>query len=92
ANGYQLCCDLDHWIRRRIRMAYWRQWRKPRTKIRQLMRLGVEIRTAVGCGRSSKGPWRSAKTPGINQVLSLAYLKSQGLYSMRDGWIKLHHS
>jgi RNA-directed DNA polymerase len=34
ANCYQLCCDLDHWIRRRVRMAYWRQWRKPRTKIR----------------------------------------------------------
>ncbi|KEQ17102.1 hypothetical protein GZ78_14590 [Endozoicomonas numazuensis] len=62
------------------------------TKIRQLMCLGVEIRMVVGCGRSSKGPWRSAKTPGINQALSLAYLKSQGLYSLREGWIKLHHS
>ena len=28
ATGYQRCCDLDHWIRRRVRMAYWRQWRK----------------------------------------------------------------
>ena len=28
ANCYQLCVDLDHWIRRRVRMAYWRQWRK----------------------------------------------------------------
>ncbi|CCK75890.1 RNA-directed DNA polymerase (Reverse transcriptase), msDNA [Oleispira antarctica RB-8] len=34
ANCYQLCMDLDHWIRRRVRMAYWRQWRKPRTKVR----------------------------------------------------------
>ena len=32
ANCYQLCIDLDNWIRRRVRMAYWRQWRKPRTK------------------------------------------------------------
>jgi hypothetical protein len=30
--------------------------------------------------------------PGINQALSNAYLKSQGLYELRDGWIKLHHS
>nr|WP_250655471.1 group II intron reverse transcriptase/maturase [Alkalimarinus coralli] len=91
ANCYQLCVDLDHWIRRRVRMAYWRQWRKPRTKVRNLMRLGVHVQAAVACGITSKGPWRSAKTPGINQALSLDYLKSQGLYSLRDGWIKLHY-
>ena len=92
ASGYQRCVDLDHWIRRRIRMAYWRQWRRPRTKVRSLMRLGVHVRSAVACGITSKGPWRSAKTPGIQQALSNAYLKSQGLYALRDGWIALHHA
>ena len=92
ASGYQRCVELDHWIRRRVRMAYWRQWRKPRTKVRSLMRLGVHVKSAVACGITSKGPWRSAKTPGIQQALSNAYLKSQGLYALRDGWIKLHHS
>ena len=91
ANAYQRCVDLDHWIRRRVRMAYWRQWRKPRTKVRNLMKLGVQVQAAVACGITSKGPWRSAKTPGINQALSLAYLKSEGLYSLRDGWIALHY-
>jgi len=92
ASGYQRCVELDHWIRRRVRMAYWRQWRKPRTKVRSLMRLGVHVKSAVACGITSKGPWRSSKTPGIQQALSNAYLKSQGLYALRDGWIKLHHS
>nr|WP_299244921.1 group II intron reverse transcriptase/maturase [uncultured Halomonas sp.] len=92
AIGYQRCCDLDHWIRRRVRMAYWRQWRKPRTKVRNLMKLGVHVRSAVACGITSKGPWRSSKTPGIQQALSNDYLKAQGLVSLRDGWIKLHHS
>jgi RNA-directed DNA polymerase len=91
ASGYQRCVDLDHWIRRRVRMAYWRQWRRPRTKVRSLMRLGVHVRAAVACGITSKGPWRSAKTPGIQQALSNDYLKSQGLYALRDGWIALHH-
>ena len=91
AKGYQRCVELDHWIRRRVRMAYWRQWRKPRTKVRNLMRLGVHVQAAVACGITSKGPWRSARTPGINQALSLKYLKSEGLYSLRDGWIKLHY-
>ncbi|MEE1672440.1 group II intron reverse transcriptase/maturase [Agarivorans aestuarii] len=92
ANCYQLCVDLDHWIRRRVRMAYWRQWRKPRTKVRNLMRRGVHVQAAVACGITSKGPWRSSKTPGIQQALSNAYLASQGLFALRDGWIKLHHS
>ena len=92
ANCYQLCCDLDHWVRRRVRMAYWRQWRKPRTKVRSLMRLGVRVQAAVACGLTSKGPWRSAKTPGINQALSNDFLKKAGLVSLRDGWINVHHS
>jgi len=91
ANCYPLCLDLDHWIRRRVRMAYWRQWRKPRTKVRNLMKRGVRVQAAVTCGITSKGPWRSSKTPGINQALSNAYLKSEGLYALRDGWIKLHY-
>ena len=92
ASGYQRCVELDYWIRRRIRMAYWRQWRKPRTKVRSLLKLGVPVQSAVACGITSKGPWRSSKTPGIQQALSNAYLKSQGLYALRDGWIRLHHS
>jgi len=92
ASGYQRCVDLDHWIRRRVRMAYWRQWRKPRTKVRSMMRLGAHFRSAIACGITSKGPWRSSKTPGIQQALSNDYLKSQGLYALRDGWIKLHHA
>ena len=47
ANGYQRCVDLNNWIRRRVRMAYWRQWRKPRTKVRNLMKRGVHVQTAV---------------------------------------------
>jgi len=33
ANAYQHCMDLDHWIRHRVRMCYWRQWRKPKPKL-----------------------------------------------------------
>lgn len=91
ANAYQQCVELDHWIRRRVRMCYWRQWRKPRTKVRNLMKRGVHVQAAVACGLTSKGPWRSSKTPGIQQALSLAYLKTEGLHSLRDGWIKVHY-
>lgn len=91
ANAYQHCVDLDHWIRRRVRMCYWRQWRKPRTKVANLLKRGVAIQAAVACGITSKGPWRSSKTPGIQQALSNDYLKREGLFSLRDGWIKVHY-
>ena len=91
ANAYQQCVDLDHWIRRRVRMCYWRQWRKPRTKVANLLKRGVAIQAAVACGITSKGPWRSSKTPGIQQALSNNYLKNEGLVSLRDGWINVHY-
>ena len=91
ANAYQQCVDLDHWIRRRVRMCYWRQWRKPRTKVRNLIKRGVAIQAAVACGLTSKGPWRSSKTPGIQQALSNDYLRKAGLFSLRSGWIKVHY-
>jgi RNA-directed DNA polymerase len=56
------------------------------------MSLGVRVQSAVACEITSKSPWRSSKTPGINQVLSNAYLKSEGLVSLRDGRIKLHYA
>ena len=55
------------------------------------MRLGIHVQAAVACGITSKGPWHSARIPGINQALSVKQLKPEGLYSLRYGWIKLHY-
>jgi len=91
ANAYQNCVELDHWIRRRVRMCYWRQWRKPRTKVANLLKRGVRIQSAVAFGITSKGPWRSSKTPGINQAISNDYLAKKGLFSLRNGWVKVNY-
>jgi RNA-directed DNA polymerase len=92
ANTYQLTVDLNSWIRRRLRMCYWRQWRKPRTKVRALVKLGVSERLVIACGITSKEPCRSSKTKGINIGLSNEYLEQQGLVSLREVWIKIHYS
>ncbi|MFA0279994.1 group II intron maturase-specific domain-containing protein, partial [Vibrio sp. 10N.222.55.F8] len=55
ANTYQGCVDLDYWIRRCVRMCYWRQRRKPLTKVQNLLKRGVRIQAAVACGITSKG-------------------------------------
>ncbi|TMN65818.1 Retron-type RNA-directed DNA polymerase [Pseudoalteromonas sp. S1727] len=72
-------------------MCYWRQWRKPRTKVRSLMKLGVSERLAIACGITNKGPCRSSKTKGINIALGNDYLASKGLVSLRDIWINIHY-
>ena len=53
---------------------------------------GVHVQSAVACGITRKGPWRSSRTPGIQQALSNDYLKAEGLASLRDVWIRLYHS
>ena len=43
---------------------------QPRTKVRSLVKLGVRVQSAVACGITAKGPWRSSKTAGVIQCLS----------------------
>ncbi|MCU7806232.1 MAG: group II intron reverse transcriptase/maturase [Candidatus Thiodiazotropha sp. (ex Lucinoma borealis)] len=91
ANQYQLCVELDSWIRRRIRQCYWKQWRKVKTKVRNLLKLGVKQKLAVFCGMSSKSYWHSSKTEGINKGLSNKYLKDLGLVSLKEKWVVIHY-
>lgn len=89
---YRPLPELDHWIRRRIRMCYLKQWRKPRTRIRNLIKLGTRARTAVSLGLSSKGPYRLAKTLATHSGMTNQWLEQQGLVSVRALWIKLHYA
>ena len=79
---------LDNWIRRRIRMCYWKQWRWVRTKIRNLLALGVNPKSAILHGMSSKSYWHMSRTPVVRQALSNVWLRAQGLLSVKDLWRK----
>lgn len=89
---YRPLPGLDQWIRRRIRMCYLKQWRRPRTRIRNLIRLGTRTRTAVSLGLSSKGPYRLAKTLATHSGMTNKWLEKQGLVSVRERWIKFHYA
>ena len=47
---YRPLPELDDWIRRRIRMCYWKQWRWPRAKIRHLLNRPLRTRMVGGVG------------------------------------------
>lgn len=89
---YRPLPGLDEWIRRRIRMCYLKQWRKPRTRIRNLIKLGTRTRTAVSLGLSSKGPYRLARTLATQSGMTNQWLEEQGLVSVRELWVKFHYA
>ena len=85
---YRPIPELDEWLRRRVRMCYWKQWRWPRTKIRHLLDLGVSLKTAIQHGVSSRSYWHMARTPAMQQALSNDWLRAQGLLSIKALWCK----
>jgi RNA-directed DNA polymerase len=85
---YRPIPELDEWIRRRVRMCYWKQWRWARTKIRHMLSLGVALKAAIQHGVSSLSYWRMARTPVTQQAMSNTWLKEQGLLSVKDLWCK----
>jgi RNA-directed DNA polymerase len=87
---YRPVPEIDHWIRRRIRMCYWKQWRWARTKVRNLLALGTHRRQAVMTAISRKSYWHLSKTLATQTGMTNQWLASQGLISVRDLWIKAH--
>ncbi|MEO1352021.1 MAG: reverse transcriptase domain-containing protein, partial [Cyanobacteria bacterium J06635_15] len=80
--------DLDGWLRRRIRMCYWKQWRRPRTRISKLLALGTDKRHAILTGISRKGYWHLSRTLATQSGMTNEWLAQQGLLSIRDLWMK----
>jgi RNA-directed DNA polymerase len=81
--------ELDGWLRRRIRMCYWKQWRRPRTRIANLLKLGTSKRHAISTGISRKGYWRLSKTLATQTGMTNEWLEQQGLLSIRKLWMKV---
>lgn len=89
ASQLKLFDRLDQWIRRRIRMCYWKQWRRPKRRREMLIRLGVPRRQAIRHARSRKGYWHMAKSIASGVGLTNAWLAEQGLLSMKTLWAEL---
>ncbi|WP_327860534.1 group II intron maturase-specific domain-containing protein, partial [Aneurinibacillus thermoaerophilus] len=62
--------NLDAWVRRRLRMCLWKEWKLPRTKVKRLLALGVPRGKAYEWGNSRKGYWRIAKSPVLHLLIN----------------------
>lgn len=88
---YRPIPEMDHWLRRRVRMCYWKQWRYCRTKVRRLLSLGTNLKLAIGVGLSRKGPWHLSRTLATQSGMTNEWLKDQGLVSVKEQWVKIHY-
>ena len=84
---YRPIPELDEWLRRRVRMCYWKQWRLPRTKVRHLLALGVERRSAIATALSHKSYWHLSRCLVTQVGMTVEWLKRQGLLSIRELWM-----
>jgi RNA-directed DNA polymerase len=83
--------DLDGWIRRRLRMCLWKNWKTSKTRIRNLIKLGVPEWKAYEWGNSRKGYWRISKSPILHRTLGNSYWSNQGLKSLQKRYEFLRH-
>ena len=91
SHTYRVVLELDDWIRRRVRLYYWKQWKQPRTRRRHLIRMGINPDRVHMASRSRKGYWRMSGNSLVQVALNNQWLKEQGVPELRDIWIKLHY-
>lgn len=83
--------QLDKWIRRRLRMCLWKNWKKPKARVRNLIQLGVPKGKAYEWGNSRKSYWRISNSPILHKTLGNTYWHSQGLKSLQGRYKTLRH-
>jgi RNA-directed DNA polymerase len=91
SNTYKVVLELAEWVRRRVRLYYWKQWKQPRTRRRNLIKLGADPAEVKLASRSRKGYWRMSFNRIVQQAMTNHWLEEQGVPNIRTLWIKLHY-
>jgi hypothetical protein len=71
---------LKIWIMRRLRSLIWKQWKNPKTRVRNLERLGIAHRDAMLCGNARKKYWHMSKIKWVAIAMPEKYFIDKGLY------------
>jgi RNA-directed DNA polymerase len=76
--------ELDAWLRRRCRCILWRQWKRPRTRAKELIRRGLDATRASISAYNGHGPWWNAGASHMHAAVPTAVLREWGLLSLLD--------
>jgi len=82
--------QVDDWYRRRLRMVIWKQWKRIRTRFRNLQKLGIEKYKAWEFANTRKGYWRTANSPILNRSITTNRLKQAGYIFLSDYFRKVN--
>ena len=74
--------EWDEWLRRRFRQYIWKQWKKTKTRIANLKKLGIPKEYAEMWGNTRLGYWRVAGSPVLNRSITKEKLVKAGYYDL----------
>lgn len=96
--GYYYVADMkrmlqswSEWMRRRLRMYIWKQWKKPKTKVQNLRKLGIPEGQAYQWGNSRLGYWRIAGSPVLSRSITNEKLVQAGYYDFPAQYERLRN-
>lgn len=89
ADMHSLLIRIDEWYRRRLRMVIWKQWKRIRTRLRNLIKLGIPKYKAWEFANTRKGYWNTAKSPIMNRTITNARLQEAGYLFFTDYYRKV---
>ena len=84
ADMKSLLLGTDEWMRRRIRMILWKQWKRVRTRLKMLETLGIVRQKAWEYANTRKGYWRISNSPILSQSLKNEVLERLGFISFSN--------
>lgn len=88
ARNRSLLQDLDSWIRFRLRMCIWKTWKKTKTRIMNLVKLGIDKSRAYIYANTRKRYNRTAHSPILTRTLTKKYFTDLGYVSIKDVYLK----
>ena len=90
ADMKKLLKETDEWLRHKIRAIHWKQWKKVKTRYKNLKKLGLNHYQAIKFANTRKGYWRVANSVILNTTLTNQFFNDLGLKSLTRQYIKIH--
>jgi RNA-directed DNA polymerase len=82
-----LMIETDEWYRRRLRMVFWKQWKRVRTRQTNLTKLGIAKAKAWEYASTRKGYWHIANSWILSTSVTNERLKQAGYVFLTDCYL-----
>jgi len=90
ADMKKLLQKVDEWYRRRLRMVIWKHWKRIRTRLQNLIKLGIEKYKAWEFANTRKGYWHIANSPILARTITNDRLQQSGYIFFTDYYRKVN--